>query len=188
MQMDEQRRKVFDNRCSLCKIGEKSIEISSLLSKTETNVPHNENNLNNMLNDDIDVDLNVSLNKLRQENTTIDEWEIDLNNIPNITDASDNLLDADLLLLKFDILNSTSSASAIAGFEWRKGNFVSKRRKSFLNDLNVFIAWKICLFYFKLDCDNNFWTKKKVLINDNNSWECIENIEFVLKDVLKNFS
>lgn len=117
MQMDEQRRKAFDNRCSLCKIGEKSMDISSLLSNTQTNVPHNENNLNNMLNDDIDVDLNVSLNKLRQENTTIDEWEIDLNNIPNITDASDNLLDADLLLLKFDILNSSSSASAIAGFE-----------------------------------------------------------------------
>lgn len=117
MQIDEQRRKALDNRCSLCKIGEKSMEISNLLTNTETVIPHNDNNLHNMFNDiDMDdVDLNASLNKLRQE-TTVDEWEIDLNNVPNITDASDNLLDADLLLLKFDILNS-SSAPVMSGFE-----------------------------------------------------------------------
>lgn len=110
MQMDEERRTALDNRCSLCKIGEKSMEISNLLSNTHTNVPHNDN----MFNDDIDVDLDASLNKLRHE-TTMDEWEIDLNNIPNIADASDNSLDADLLLLKFDILNSSSSAPATVG-------------------------------------------------------------------------
>lgn len=112
MQIDEQRRKTLDNRCSLCKIGEKSMEISNLLSNTDNNVaPHNDNN---MFDDDgIDTDLNASLNKLRHETNALDEWEIDLNNVPNITDASDNLLDADLLLLKFDILNSSTSAPAM---------------------------------------------------------------------------
>lgn len=109
MQMEEQRRKMLDNRCSLCKIGEKSMEISNLLTDDiTTKIPNNDDN--KFMSDTIDTDINASLNKLRHE-TMIDEWEIDLNNIPNITDASDNLLDADLLLLKFDVLNSSSLPS-----------------------------------------------------------------------------
>ncbi|XP_063709114.1 cingulin-like protein 1 [Culicoides brevitarsis] len=111
MQLDNVRRKQLDNRCSLCKIGEKSMEISNLLSTTTPNDNIPEQNIFDTADDDIDVDL--SLNKLRHENEA-SNWEIDLNGVPNIGDASDNLLDADLLLLKFDILNSSMSVPNMA--------------------------------------------------------------------------
>lgn len=50
----------------------------------------------------IDAELAESLDNLND----FKAFEIDLNDIPNLTNTSDHLLDTDLLMLKFDALHS----------------------------------------------------------------------------------
>lgn len=113
MQLETQRTKMLDNRCSLCKIGAKTAEITSVLrdSESTTLVTNNRHEYDLLNKDEIDNDLDISMNTLRQHShiNMQDDIDIDLNGIPNLTDMSDNLLNDDLLLLKFDILHSNSS-------------------------------------------------------------------------------
>lgn len=44
-----------------------------------------------------------------QEVNMLPDMHIDLDDVPNLTDMSDDLLDADLLMLKFNVLNSTDN-------------------------------------------------------------------------------
>lgn len=117
LELQKLKKKVFDNRCSLCKIGERSQELSNLITKEDTHrglesnpssnpqfvsnngLPFNSNNVEQFLNRNTEL-LNIGNN-----------FEINLEDIPNLTDTADGFLDTDLLLLKFDVLNSKHSQS-----------------------------------------------------------------------------
>ncbi|CRK87852.1 CLUMA_CG001639, isoform A [Clunio marinus] len=105
LDLQSQRRKLFETRCSLCKIGEKADELKGIILKNPTDF------------DDINSANNEKLN-LENFSSTSENFEtlfnqelqflpgVDLENVPNIADMSDDYLDSDLLMLKFDILNS----------------------------------------------------------------------------------
>lgn len=100
--------KLQNNRCSLCKVDEKSLEITNK-AMGETNTDHD-----NLFKDSIDMDIEASLEKLRSSTAWDDFDEINLSHIPNLPDfdtLSDNFLDADLQLLKFDALKFSQTNS-----------------------------------------------------------------------------
>lgn len=109
------RRKLYQSRCSLCKIGDRSKELSDFLTKTDQQPEHSfqvpntiddiaEEPFKELTNFDniIDAELAQSLEDLND----IKSFEINLNDIPNLTNTSDHLLDTDLLMLKFDAMHS----------------------------------------------------------------------------------
>lgn len=103
------RSKLYESRCSLCKIGDKANELKNIIQHKDIKDF-----------DGINIE-NMTTQKEHQENDNIDEtiWNqevnmlpdmhIDLDDVPNLTDMSDDLLDADLLMLKFNVLNSTDN-------------------------------------------------------------------------------
>lgn len=126
LELQNLRKKLYQTRCSLCKIGEQSKEISDLLTKTDIDekIPSNlvfdnslyVNNFNSKIMDNIEP-VNHVHDLLNREvlwpTTSTDRtnnngrpFEIDLDDVPNIADTSDNLLDPDLLLVKLNVLNS----------------------------------------------------------------------------------
>lgn len=131
MELQVLRRKLFQGRCSLCKIGERSREISNLLTNAEeqelSNTQQNGNQLPidgmSLLND-IDIKIPDEINAL-DGNTSIDnvmdahvaasmnrinrmgrQFQFNLAAVPDITDISDNLLDPNLQMVKLHALNS----------------------------------------------------------------------------------
>lgn len=118
LELQSIRSKLYQSRCSLCKIGDRSKEIADLLTKNDqkrensfqvpntiddiAEVPFKElTNFDNM----IDTELANALQSLENMNN-VKSFEINLDDIPNLTDTSDHLLDPDLLMLKFDALHS----------------------------------------------------------------------------------
>lgn len=114
LELQSIRRKLYQSRCSLCKIGDRSKELSDILTKDQqpdslyplpntideiAEGPFKElTNFDNM----IDAELAQSLENMDD----FKAFEINLNDIPNLTNTSDHLLDSDLLMLKFDALHS----------------------------------------------------------------------------------
>lgn len=105
LDVQSQRKKLFETRCSLCKIGEKANELKGIIQKNPTDF------------DDINSANNETLN---MENFSMASGNfgafhhqdlqflpsVDLENVPNLSDMNDDFLDSDLLMLKFDVLNS----------------------------------------------------------------------------------
>lgn len=115
LELQSIKRKLYQSRCSLCKIGDRSKEISELLTKngkqpdSSFQVPNTideiaEEPFKELTNFDdlIDAELAQSLENMN----SFKSFEINLNDIPNLTNTSDHLLDSDLLMLKFDALHS----------------------------------------------------------------------------------
>lgn len=130
MELQAMRKKLFQTRCSLCKIGEKSKEISDMLTNTDgqdvesifQNTNHISpdrflllNELDRKMMDEINepqidglldtqmTQMTSALNRLKRFGRS---FEIDLAGVPDITDISDNLLDPDLQLVKLEALNA----------------------------------------------------------------------------------
>lgn len=116
------RKRLFSGRCSLCKIGEKSKELSNILTNVEgldtdllayesSDILHGIDMLTNgdILQNtfgNLDGVVDASLRRVQHIGRPA---EIDLTNIPEITDISDNLLDPDLQMVKLDALQTKSS-------------------------------------------------------------------------------
>lgn len=115
LELQSIRRKLYQSRCSLCKIGDRSKGISDILTKNDQQ-PDNSFQVPNTIDaiadgpfkdlsnfdDMIDAELAQSLENMDD----FKSFEINLNDIPNLTNTSDHLLDSDLLMLKFDALHS----------------------------------------------------------------------------------
>jgi hypothetical protein len=109
LELQAQRKKLFDSRCSLCKIGEKANELKGIMQ-------HHSQQRD--MNDDDDFDNITSANNERasaedfgtfykhSDMSLMANISEDLENVPNLVDMNDELLDSDLLMLKFDVLNS----------------------------------------------------------------------------------
>lgn len=115
LELQSLRRKLYDSRCSLCKIGDQTSELKSIIQRD----PNDFDNIGNNLSSDplrrfevsgaiTDQLLNGSTNA--QSSESMEDFfkqdiNVDLDGVPNLTDMSDDLLDSDLLLLKFNVLN-----------------------------------------------------------------------------------
>lgn len=112
LELQSQRKKLFETRCSLCKIGEKASELKGILQKDPTdfddinsanNEQMNAENFDSAVGPFYSQELNLLPN-------------VDLENVPNLADMSDDFLDSDLLMLKFDILNANRKSSSYKNF------------------------------------------------------------------------
>lgn len=112
LELQAVRKKMYENRCSLCKIGEKSEEINKMLSQHGQQPVSDEDDdvvkfdLEkfdiNRLDKILDREVELSLRKMNENRN----FEIDLDDIPNITEMDDEILDPQLLLLKIDALSN----------------------------------------------------------------------------------
>lgn len=111
LELQSQRKKLFDSRCSLCKIGEKANELKDIIQLQQQDV-------NNVDFDDINSANNEQANVeslsgnfgtfYKRDMSLMASITEDLENVPNLVDMNDEMLDSDLLMLKFDVLNSIS--------------------------------------------------------------------------------
>lgn len=115
LNLQSQRKKLFETRCSLCKIGEKANELKGIIQQ--------DSSMNDF--DDINTANNEVLHGENFQNiaSSISNSSIgyfnnhdallmpttDLENLPTINDVNDDLLDPDLLALKFDILHHATT-------------------------------------------------------------------------------
>ncbi|CAO1427379.1 unnamed protein product [Diamesa hyperborea] len=110
LQLQSQRRKLFESRCSLCKIGEKANELKGIIQKD----PIDFDDINNGANIEQTNNEIFNLDKMEysfgsffnHDMNLLTNLNIDLDNVPNLTDMSDDLLDSDLLMLKLNVMNS----------------------------------------------------------------------------------
>lgn len=113
IELQELRKKLYESRCSLCKIGEKSQELSQILSKTEKNPESDDENQRRVGGNTLEsYDINrldrILDNEVEQSMQRMNEmrsFEVDVEALPNITDVDDELLDPQLLMLKLDAIN-----------------------------------------------------------------------------------
>lgn len=106
LSLQSQRKKLSETRCSLCKIGDKANELKGIMQKTTTdfddiNVANNHEQLNF---ESFSGNFSALYSQEQQFMPSVD-----LENVPNLTDMDDDFLDSDLLMLKFDVLNSNRS-------------------------------------------------------------------------------
>lgn len=108
LDVQSQRKKLFESRCSLCKIGEKANELKGIIQKDPTDFDDiNSANKEQGMNME---NFNVALGNLDAFYQDLEFMPtVDLENLPNLTDMNDELLDSDLLMLKFDLLKSNSN-------------------------------------------------------------------------------
>lgn len=113
-EMQSQRKKLYETRCSLCKIGEKANELKGIMQLSQhqqnkdANVDDDFDDINRDNNERVNVEsFNFSGSSARDMNLMASIAE-DLENVPNLVDMNDDMLDSDLLMLKFDVLNSIS--------------------------------------------------------------------------------
>lgn len=105
LNLQSQRKKLFETRCSLCKIGEKSSELKGLLQKDPTDF----DDINSANNERANMEnFSSSLGNFASLYNQDAHFmpSLDLENVPNLTDMDDDFLDSDLLMLKFNVLNS----------------------------------------------------------------------------------
>lgn len=114
LEMQSQRKKLYETRCSLCKIGEKANELKGIMQLSQhqqskdANVDDDFDDINRDNNERVNVEsFNFSGSSARDMNLMASIAE-DLENVPNLVDMNDDMLDSDLLMLKFDVLNSIS--------------------------------------------------------------------------------
>lgn len=116
LELQSIRRKLYQSRCSLCKIGDRSKEISDLLTKNDQQQPDNSLRVPNTIDDiaegpfkeltNFDNIIDAELAQSLENMDDFKSFEVNLDDIPNLTNTSDHLLDSDLLMLKFDALHS----------------------------------------------------------------------------------
>lgn len=106
MNLQSQRKKLFETRCSLCKIGEKANELKGLIQKD----PMDFDGINNEQQQTNEESFSMASGNFKtlytKDANLLMPASIDLENVPNLVDMSDDFLDSDLLMLKFDIMNS----------------------------------------------------------------------------------
>lgn len=114
LEMQAQRKRFHETRCSLCKIGEKANELKGFMQLSQhhqqgkdANVDDDFDNINGDNNERVNVESFNFSGSARDKNLMASIAE-DLENVPNLVDMNDDMLDSDLLMLKFDVLNSIS--------------------------------------------------------------------------------
>lgn len=128
LDLQSTRNKLYQSRCSLCKIGEHSVELADILTKNKSNhellnIVDNDNEIAESTSDqkefdipNLDVDskqyekyldlkVTTALNKMKSS-TSKHNLEINLDSIPSITNTSNDLLDHELLLVKLEAMRS----------------------------------------------------------------------------------
>lgn len=115
LNVQSQRKKLFETRCSLCKIGEKANELKGIIQKDpSTNDFDDINSANNevLLGENFqNIATSISSSSIGFFNNhdALLLPTTDLENVPILNDVNDDLLDPDLLALKFDILHSATT-------------------------------------------------------------------------------
>lgn len=113
LELQSQRKKLFETRCSLCKIGEKASELKGILQKDPTDF----DDINSANNEQLNVEnFGSAMGDLGPFYSQEMNFMPSLENVPNLADMSDDFLDSDLLMLKFDILNSNRKSSSYKDF------------------------------------------------------------------------
>lgn len=116
LELQSQRKKLFETRCSLCKIGEKANELKGIIQKDPTDF----DDINSANNEQLNMENFSSTSGLNFGSFYNQDLQllpsVDLENVPNLTDMSDDFLDSDLLMLKFDLLNSNRNNSNYKDF------------------------------------------------------------------------
>jgi hypothetical protein len=87
LELQALKQKLAESKCSLCRIGEAN--------------QRQEHQIDQFMNSTGDGNFNELLEKFVSQRDTI----------PNLTDMSDNLLDPDLVMLKYDIKNSLATSN-----------------------------------------------------------------------------
>ena len=105
LEFQAQRKKLLDTRCSLCKIGEKANELKGIMQLNKDAADNFDDIEDGVNNERVNVENFIFNTKDSNLMTNIAE---DLENVPNLVDMNDDMLDSDLLMLKFDVLNSMS--------------------------------------------------------------------------------
>jgi hypothetical protein len=114
LELQAQRKKLSDSRCSLCKIGEKANELKGIiqLQQHQTSDVNDEFYDINSVNNEANVEsLSRSENFgafYKQDMNLLSSIANELENVPNLVDMNDEMLDSDLLMLKFDVLSAIS--------------------------------------------------------------------------------
>lgn len=103
LELQQLRKQLRQTRCSLCKIGDQSKEMSDLLTKGDPEP------LSRIGTDR--VDRVPTVDEILQADSISDKlsrsnFQVDLDNLPNLTDLSTNSFDPDLLLVKLDLMNT----------------------------------------------------------------------------------
>lgn len=116
LNLQSQRKKLFETRCSLCKIGEKASELKGIIQQD----PMDFEDINSANNEQTNLEnFSGSLENFRafynQDSSQLMP-SVDLENLPNLADMNDDFLDSDLLMLKFDILNSNRNNTSYKDF------------------------------------------------------------------------
>lgn len=116
LELQSQRKKLFETRCSLCKIGERANELKGIIQKDPTDF----DDINSANNEQMNIENFSSTSGLNFGSFYNQDLQllpsVDLENVPNLTDMSDDFLDSDLLMLKFDLLNSNRNNSNYKDF------------------------------------------------------------------------
>lgn len=132
LELQALQKKLFQSRCSLCKIGDKSKEISDILTNSagldadllahetkgysidelfgmnglDAPISHDIRESTNYIDSLLDAQAQASFNRINRMGRL---FEINLSAVPDITDISDNLLDPDLQMVKLDALNTKNA-------------------------------------------------------------------------------
>jgi Fas-binding factor 1 len=122
LELQALRKKLYQSRCSLCKIGERSQEISDILTSSEpvaddhkiieANFLELQRQEASKMDKLFDSDVDVQYKNFKVQN----ELETNLNLLPNISEMPDSVLDPELLMLKFDVLKGHFSGGENGGF------------------------------------------------------------------------
>jgi len=116
LDLQSQRKKLFETRCSLCKIGEKASELKGIIQRDPTDFDGIDGaNIEKINFDDFSSFSKQNFGALYNQGSAFMP-NIDLENVPNLADMNDDFLDSDLLMLKFDVLNSNRSNSHYKDF------------------------------------------------------------------------
>lgn len=105
LDVQSQRKKLFETRCSLCKIGEKANELKGIIQKDPTDFYDINSANNETLNMENFITASGNFGAFHHQDLQFLP-SVDLENVPNLSDINDDFLDSDLLMLKFDVLNS----------------------------------------------------------------------------------
>jgi hypothetical protein len=108
LNLQSQRKKLFETRCSLCKIGEKANELRGIIQQDPTEFDDINSANNEQTNLENFTGTLGNFGAFYNHNQDPSQFmpSLDLENLPNLADMNDDFLDSDLLMLKFDILNS----------------------------------------------------------------------------------
>lgn len=107
LELQAQRKKIFDTRCSLCKIGDKANELKGIIKHQQNDINGDDFDNINSINDERANGESFGT-VFQHEMNLMTNFTEDLENVPNLVDMNDDMLDSDLLMLKLDVINSMS--------------------------------------------------------------------------------